>query len=196
MTDVQTVGFQLTPVGIEVSGVPTFSQWSGHIEDLLYLMESLPWAVGDMLVYGEEHWPEEFAQAIDTFSHRYGYQTLSNLMSVSRSVPPSVRREALAWSYHQAVQSLPTPQQEQALVKAEEEHMDRHKLRNLVRAMKGKPEQLAVRLWCRRAHRIEHDGKLTYLLEEILSEEGDILEELVEGTVNVRITVSEESEVA
>ena len=98
--------FRIGPSGATPIGAPTFQQCLDEVIYAINLMTCLPLAIGDILNYMMQHWPDKYAQAIDGFSQRYSTPTLYNYMSVARRVPQDIRRPELSWNYHEAVAGL------------------------------------------------------------------------------------------
>lgn len=95
--------------------------------------------LGDALRFGEERFGELHTQALEEHS----YQTLANVMWVSKAIPGSRRREAevLSWSHHAEVAALEPEQQESWLERAQGEGMSVRQLRAGIRASQGKPHR-------------------------------------------------------
>src|SRR5262249_41792955 len=72
----------------------------------------------------------------------YDYQTLANDKTVARSIQLSRRRENLSWSHHEAVASLPEPEQDRLLDEAEREELTMRQLRQ--RVQQRRQERAAV----------------------------------------------------
>jgi len=166
-----TPNFVLTPTGIQIVGSPTFEQWLEETQFLLDMIVALPIAIGDMLNYGQQHWPDKYAQVIDIFRIRYKEQTIKNYMSISARVPPAVRTE-VSMGHYEAVAKLPVPMQAQLLKKAEEEGLTRDELRNEVKKLIGqKPTKTFT---CSFKHMWRNGGNV--VLESTYFEEGDYYE--------------------
>jgi hypothetical protein len=93
---------------------------------------SCSWWIGDLLVYGEGAYGENFAQlAAET---GLSEQTLLNRAYVCRQVAPSRRRASLAFSVHAEVASLPAKEQTHWLKRAEKDNWTRQILREHMKA--------------------------------------------------------------
>lgn len=183
-------GFQITPTGAVATGVlakkyfdtaeesrAAYERW---LDDTAYAIEvwaSLPLAIGDMLVYGEERWPEEFAQVIDGFSQRYDIQTLRNYASVCRRVRPELRHPGLSFSHYDAVAALPPAQQEELLKRTVDKNLSREGLRQLVRNIRGVQPVHRFQFHARKITvEIRPGGVKCFVCEDVLplSESGEI----------------------
>ncbi len=93
---------KLTPTSLSVVGTITFEEWSTHYSFFKNIERAAHWWIGDLLNYGEEHWPESFTQVIED----YAEQTRQNDKWVAKAVPPEKRRPELSFSHHAEVASL------------------------------------------------------------------------------------------
>jgi hypothetical protein len=89
------------------------------------------WSIADALNHGEEHWSEEYSQALDPNSS--SPKTAGNWMRVTKKFIPSRRREKLSFSHHAAVYNLPELDQDKMLDEAEQEGYSVGQLRKRVR---------------------------------------------------------------
>jgi hypothetical protein len=71
------------------------------------------WRIADVLNYGEEHFPQEYAQAFDPEKH--GEKTLLNYMRVGKAIEPVRRRKQLSFGHHSVIYKLEFEQQEEML---------------------------------------------------------------------------------
>ena len=124
--------FRFAPTGMEVHGEPTYDDWAACGVSLAQLRKRLHWAIGDWLRYGERRWGGKYAQALDLFG--FDYSTLATDKWVAESIDFSRRRENLSFAHHRAVASLPVPQQEKWLNRAEKGGWNRETLRQEIRA--------------------------------------------------------------
>ena len=87
---------------MEITGDPTFDEWTAFGGVLAGMGRAVAWAVGDWINYGEDHteWGEKYAQALDSTNFEYG--TLRNYSWVCRCFPMDKRR-AVPVSYHMTV---------------------------------------------------------------------------------------------
>jgi hypothetical protein len=95
--------------------------WLGTVK------RSSSWWLGDWLAYGERTFQERAAQA--HASTGLAEQTLLNLATISRRVPPAVRREGVPVHLHAELTSLPPVEQDRWLARIEREGWTRATLR-------------------------------------------------------------------
>lgn len=137
-TDVVYGSFTLKPNGLEVDGIPSFEDWMRCGDFIRNAQGAVHFWIGDWLNYGERVYGEVYAQAMD--ETHYKYQTLANDKWVSKSIPPSRRRETLTWSHHAEVADLMPEDQDILLTRAVEEKLDSKQFRQLARQYKLKME--------------------------------------------------------
>jgi len=168
---------KVTTTGVQVTATPTFEQWEGETEGWIAVHSMSPMAIGDLLNYGEEMWPEEYAQVIDAYNGAYAPQTLSNYKSVMKAVPHAVRQPGLKYNHYDAVRKLHPEEQAKVLRLAKEQHLGGEETRELVRRVqKGNGKMLPARTMHMRCSRIVEelrDERLVYVLEEPIAVEGD-----------------------
>ncbi len=130
-------GFQLTPIGLLVTGTPSFEAWQSTFPALTDLSEGSQWGLGDWLAYGEGRgdWGETYAQAVDMT--KKSYSTLSKLVWVAKVFAYGRRRRALSFSHHVEVAKLETSEQDAWLDQAELNGWSRDELRDAIKAAKG-----------------------------------------------------------
>lgn len=92
----------------------------------------LSWWVGDLLVYAEEHYGEQFAQL--AASTGLSEQALLRRVYVCRNVPPQRRRAGLPFSVHMAVASLGAKEQTKWLKRADEGQWSAQELRTRMKS--------------------------------------------------------------
>lgn len=125
----------ITSTGLKFADDITFDEWEAIGDTLARLDRAVQWLIGDWLNYGEAHYRETYAQALD--DTKYSYQTLANMASVASKVESSRRRENLTWTHHCEVASLPPDVQDGLLEWAEETKASTRELRSAVRVYKG-----------------------------------------------------------
>ena len=136
-------GFRFTIRGMEMDGVPTFDQWDFAMRVLgtvsRRVVKPFKLWVCLMLLTGEAHYGETYAQAIEATG--IPYQTLANCRSTLRrylqpdgSFDPGVWHPELSFEHHDIVSRLPADERESWLARAEREHFTTDDLRE---AMKG-----------------------------------------------------------
>lgn len=111
---------------------------------------ALQWAVGDWWAYGYHKYGKRKSVAVAK-RLPYEFGTLMNLGTVSRSVSPSRRNEALSWSHHAAVASLEPAEQTKWLNKAARGTYSVKKLREMIHQRRERDfdddEGLRARRW-------------------------------------------------
>jgi hypothetical protein len=110
----------------------SFEKWLYIGEVLASVRTSSAWCLGDWLVYGEMAYSGRYRDAIKQTS--LDYQTLRNYAWVARRFPISRRRDTLSFGHHAEVASLPEPEQDFWLRKAETYGWSTNRLRREVRA--------------------------------------------------------------
>lgn len=108
--------YELDPVGITVHKQLSFADWAGMGTWLEQIEKGIQWWIGDWMVYGEERFGEEAAQAVDATG--WSIATLSQYRWVCQSVPRRNRRADLSFFHHREVAHLPPPEQKAWLAKA------------------------------------------------------------------------------
>ncbi len=96
------------------------------------------WWVGDLLIYGEEIFGEEFAQIEASLPH--SEHTLKNYRWIAKAIPPSRRRANLGFGVHEAVASLPPKDRDHWLDIAEQNRWKREEMRNALRDARERGE--------------------------------------------------------
>jgi hypothetical protein len=121
----------ILPEGME------FDAWASVGSGLDMIDRAVNWWIGDWLLYGENSYGETYTQAVQETGR--SRQTLTNLTSVAKRVPPEVRRATLSWTHHEAVSPLSVAQQRKILDLAEEQGWTVRQTREAVREAQGKP---------------------------------------------------------
>lgn len=129
-------GFELLPLGLKITGNPSYDEWKRAGYKLWEKRRSIQWAVGDWLCYGEGRgdFGETYTQAID--QTQYSVQTLQNFAWVSGRIEISRRREKLSWSHHEIVAALDPQLQDKLLDLAIQMGWSRDDLRDEVKRLK------------------------------------------------------------
>lgn len=110
---------EISPIGWVPNEDLSYEDWEYAMQGFFLAHKSLNWIIGDGLNFGESRYGEMYAQAIECTG--WAYQRLADAKWVAAAVPIENRREALTWTHHRHVASLPPPAQEQWLARAEEE---------------------------------------------------------------------------
>jgi hypothetical protein len=126
------VGGQLvkTSVGLQVEGglVP-WDVWMEMGDQLRVIEGAVQFWIGDWLNYGESAYGEKYAQAIDPAQAK----TWANYAYVSKSIQPSLRREAVSYSKHAMLASLSPSDQEKFLNECEANGYTAKELRSAIK---------------------------------------------------------------
>ena len=120
-----------------------FSNWLEEGRQLGRVARTYQWILADWLISGERRWGDRATQeacgALGLAEH-----TVLNILSVARAWPESRRREGLTFSHHEALVSLPAPEQDRLLDEAEKSALSVTALRRL--AHNGTPRTSPQRL--------------------------------------------------
>lgn len=138
-----------TPVRLDLSGIfqgrdledeETFDLYEAFGRFFGLIHRSAKWWLADWLNFGEGAFGHRFDQAIAATGLSEGY--LRNIMWVGANVPPSRRREGVAFSLHETVAPLPPDAQRHWLAKVAKPKPDGKAWtqRELRYAIKGEPE--------------------------------------------------------
>lgn len=139
--DTSAVGLpgNLSPVGLALPEGLTFAEWE-HVGTTLKTIRdsALRWWWGDWLNYGEHHYGERYAQAVEGSDYTYG--SLRVAAFVCRQIPLLRRRNNLSFSHHQEVASLPTEDEREVwLEDTEANGWSVHTLRSMIAQTKQQP---------------------------------------------------------
>lgn len=118
----------------EVKNQPTFDDWCFTWRQLKTVDNAMPWAIGDLYVYGEDAFGEMISQELEASEHdehsRFTSGTLNQYRYVSRQWPVQCRL-TLPWSYHQATAHLPMIERLALMQRCLNEGIKRAELRKL-----------------------------------------------------------------
>jgi hypothetical protein len=107
---VSATGLRLLDLEINID------QWSEIGAKLSNMHYSVQWAIGDWWAYGYRTYRDKAHKIVEKLP--YTKESVMNLGTVARSVPPSLRNEALSFSHHVAVASLEHEDQKKWLKRA------------------------------------------------------------------------------
>ncbi|MFS1299826.1 LmbU family transcriptional regulator [Streptosporangium longisporum] len=110
----------------------SLTAWSRLGRQIFIISDSSAWWLGDWLIYGQAQYPDRYKRAIAETS--LDYQTLRNYAWVARQFSLSRRREKLSFQHHAEVASLPEPEQDIWLNRAEKGAWSRNELRRRIKA--------------------------------------------------------------
>ncbi|MGW7691592.1 LmbU family transcriptional regulator [Streptomyces asiaticus] len=113
-------------------------EWRHLGQQIHVIADSSAWWLGDWLIFGQEHYPDRYRQALKQTS--LDYQTLRNYAWVARKFEPGRRRGKLSFQHHAEVAALPEAEQEEWLTRAEEGGWTRNALRRQIRMRRQSPQ--------------------------------------------------------
>jgi hypothetical protein len=122
----------LPRIGLRLPRQLPFEAWLGLGRQLSALAASSAWCLGDWLVFGQQAYAWRYREAMEQTGLEH--QTLRNYAWVARRFELSRRRDTLSFGHHAEVASLPAPEQDFWLRKAEEFSWSTTQLRGEVRA--------------------------------------------------------------
>jgi hypothetical protein len=126
-----------TPVSLTLPEMP-YDEWRDTLLAVARVGKAVQFWLGDALLYGENRFGEQFAQAASETG--YSEESLRGFLWVASRIPPSVRRPTLSWSHHQVVAGLEGEGPRVYLAAAEEGNWSVKELREYVRGpSKPKP---------------------------------------------------------
>ncbi len=114
-----------------------YDEWARTGLALARMGKAVQWWIGDWLLFGENRFGEQFAQAASETG--YSEESLRGFLWVASRIPPSVRRPTLSWSHHQVVAGTEKPAE---WLDAVEEC--KWSVRELREAISGPPKPKAV----------------------------------------------------
>jgi hypothetical protein len=134
-------GCEFSPVSLKLPQDLKYDHWERIGRQLQLADLAVQWWIGDWLNFGEHHYQDKYAQAVEEFGRQK--HTLINYAYVARSIPESRRRDAVDFSTHAEVASLKPEDQEKVLAQAAKEHLSKKSVRReadrIRRASKPKP---------------------------------------------------------
>lgn len=119
-----------TPTAYQVDPQISYDEWSSKVSLSIAMSDSIAWWIGDLINYGEVHWPEIYTQAIPD---NYQPATLIDYARVSRRIPPEDRQESVCWSVHREVAALPPGDRAELLDQALDDGLGVRAIRDLAR---------------------------------------------------------------
>lgn len=132
--------FEATPLGLVVTGSPSFDEWVEIGEKLRAVEKGVQWCIGDWLAYGEGWYPDRFAQALDGTD--YSRRALQNMAFVCTRIPMRRRRRLCKFSHHTEVASLEPEEQDAWLNVVEANDWSRATLRRAIK--ESKPSEYPI----------------------------------------------------
>lgn len=118
----------------------TIEQWLAVGETLSHIESGMQWWWGDWLVYGEDNYPDDYAQGLSE-SLGLTQESVRRLKWVSRVFPPYRRRYGVSWSHYLevAAKEFTNDEQDEMLEAAENENESQDETR--ARAKKKRKEK-------------------------------------------------------
>jgi hypothetical protein len=105
----------------------SFKEWATLGGRLGHVSSASAWALGDWLLFGQRSFGQRYRAALQETN--LDYQTLRNYAWVASRIDPLRRHDGLSFQHHAEVASMPEPEQELWLRRAETEHWSRNELR-------------------------------------------------------------------
>ena len=128
-------GFEFTPTRLIAHGDPTFEDWERVGIFLRYVDTGAQFWIGDWLNYGEPVYGEKYSQALEHTG--YELSTLETYAWISRSVPPSNRKETIPFGYYSnGLAALSPSDQAMWIQRILDEKLKRGEFKTLLRASK------------------------------------------------------------
>lgn len=128
---IATPHVRIVDQGVVFTGRMSLEEYGIWTHQILYVWNSMPFFVGDTLLYGEQFIGEDYSQF---FEAHYSSQTIANYMSVCRRVPLENRRiHELSFGHHEAVAVLPPNEQREWLQAALDNGWRRDELRAAIK---------------------------------------------------------------
>lgn len=100
------------------------------------MKESVQWAIGDWLAFGEKRWGEESFQLHEALG--ISPESRMQYIRVASRVEPHRRQASLSWSHHRLVVAFEPQLQEHFLQLAVNENLSKRELEEAIRAAKDK----------------------------------------------------------
>lgn len=132
--DIELLGLR----GLRISpGLPR-EDWRAGFRELMSLEDGINFFIGDMLLHSERHYGDKYTWALQECMLKE--QTLTNIVSVCRRIPPERRLGGkVSFSHHEAVASLKPEDQDKWLREAQEKGLTVTDLRTALRTSGAKP---------------------------------------------------------
>lgn len=119
--------FTIRESGIDFHGEITKEEWHELGRRIARVAKSIGFIVGDWINYGERHWGEMYAEAMQLTG--LDYQTLRDYAYTSRRVELSLRNDNLDYYHHKVVAKLPPEEQRRWIDAAAEHNLSVRRLR-------------------------------------------------------------------
>jgi hypothetical protein len=138
-------GIYATRTGAMINENITLEDFCTGLSNCQALANAATWALGDLLVYGENRneWGETYTQALDLTQK--SYSTLTNAVYVSNAYPPEERVDGLSWSHHREIASVKNPDERRALLtQAANEGWSREQLRDAAKGARAPAKKVTT----------------------------------------------------
>ncbi|MFH7596860.1 LmbU family transcriptional regulator [Streptomyces racemochromogenes] len=131
-------------MGLQMPAGMAYDEWERAGHQLVGVLDSSCWWLGDWLKYGKDHYTDRYQRGIRAAG--LSYQTLRNYAWVSRRFDLPRRRPALSFQHHAELASMPAGDQELWLDRAEQGRWTTKQLRGALRAARqgGQPARPAI----------------------------------------------------
>lgn len=107
--------------GLEIDENTPFEAYEEGVRFYGNIITDGLWALGDLFIFGERKYGEEWAQALEPL--KYTEKTIKNASWVCNTFPYSRRHKALTFNHHAVVAALEPSQAESVLSEAEEKSL-------------------------------------------------------------------------
>lgn len=139
----ETIFVSETATGLRFDPETPLEVWARLVVRLIVAHKRVEWALADAVNFGEAAFGDLYGQWVQETG--LNKRTLTNYARIGRLIEPARRRAQVSFSHHEAVVSLPAPEQEKLLDRAVEEGWSRYDLRDAVRIRKATLDAEAVR---------------------------------------------------
>jgi hypothetical protein len=130
------------PTGLAFEWDTPLPIWSVLTVRLIVQHKRLEWAIADAVNFGRDAYGDLYAQWVQETG--LAKRTLTNYARIGQLMEPARRRADVSFSHHAEVVTLPVPDQEKLLDRAEAAGMSRYDLRDAVRERRKELEGTAV----------------------------------------------------
>jgi len=124
-------GISLTETGAVIDDGVSLDAWGEALQQCQSLANASIWALGDLLVYAQNHaeWGETYTQFLELTGK--SYSTLTKASYLSRQYASTDRVEGLSWSHHMEAASIKDPnERRELLLQARSEGWTREQIRS------------------------------------------------------------------
>lgn len=136
ITELESAG-ALSPVGLRLSEEMSYERFESMLGLFGTIHQSMQFAIGDALIYGEMMFGENVYQASEVL--KLAPDTRNRYRRVAERVPLERRRPELSWSHHFIVSNLSPGDQIDWLQRAVDNVYSKHELEELLKPPKADP---------------------------------------------------------